>query len=152
MAWLNSSQNARSNWPGVRPRSWQISTMTAPMGWRRTSAAISASVGRWARNGGLGRGRCGRRPDYFTQRSPRPAEFAKWSEDVRPGRACDHGCHAEWGAKRINLVSAELCGSWRSLREITRPRTGSIAAGEFAMGAANLGPDRRWERVLLCCT
>ena len=51
MAWLSSSQNARSSWPGAMPRSRQISAMTAPTGRRRTSAAISSSVGRHARRG-----------------------------------------------------------------------------------------------------
>ena len=51
MAMLSSSQNARSNWPGVMPRSWQISAMTAPIGRRRISAALSCSVGRRARSG-----------------------------------------------------------------------------------------------------
>ncbi len=54
MAWLSSSQNARSSWPGVMPRSRQISAMTAPTGRRRTSAAISSSVGRRARRGSSG--------------------------------------------------------------------------------------------------
>ena len=40
MAWLSSSQNARSSSPGTMPRSRQISAMTAPTGRRRTSAAI----------------------------------------------------------------------------------------------------------------
>jgi hypothetical protein len=54
MARLSSSQNARSSWPGMMPRSRQISAMTAPTGRRRTSAAISASVGRRVRRGSSG--------------------------------------------------------------------------------------------------
>ena len=70
MAWQSSSQNGRSQSPGLMPRSRQMSTMTAPTGRRRTSAAIScfrgeareAGILREARrHGGIGRLVVGRR-------------------------------------------------------------------------------------------
>ena len=63
----------RSNWPGVMPRSWQISAMTAPTGRRRTSAAISCSVGRRARRGSsAGRWRAGRPAGLTAERDVGP--------------------------------------------------------------------------------
>jgi hypothetical protein len=48
---ISRLSSRHSGWFGRMPRSRQISAMTAPIGWRRTAAAICSGVGRRSRPG-----------------------------------------------------------------------------------------------------
>ena len=120
-----------SGWLGRMPRSRWISAMTAPMGRRRTRAAICSAVGRWARRGSEARRRGGGRPGLGRG----SGRARPWSL-VQPGGAAEHS-----RLKRLGEVQAA-----DDAREDHR----KIGSAEAGSGEDGIGGDALADRGCEC--